>query len=59
MSEEKIGAQSSEYAELGLGIVSSSRKKMGVPASSEEDCNITPFLHSSPRLDPDSFRVIQ
>ena len=55
MLEDKVGAQSSESAELGLR----ERKKTGVPASSKEDCNITPFLHSSPRLDLDSFRVIQ
>ena len=33
MSEDKVGAQSSENAGLGL------RKKTGVPASSKEDCN--------------------
>ena len=39
--------------------MNSSRKKTGVPVSSEEDCNITPFLHLSPRLDLDPFRMVQ
>ena len=37
MSEDKVGAQSSESAELGLR----ERKKTGVPVSSKEDCNTT------------------
>ena len=57
MSEGKVGARSFVGAELSSK--EKEKKKTGVLASSEEDCNITPFLHSSPRLDLGPFCMIR